>query len=304
MKLSKYIGLVVSTICILVLPHCKRYALRKKLNISHQELNSSISIPTHDQPPAITVWVHGTKLISRPFFQKLLFVPQGLTKAVDLDPCYYHRTMAETLAQHDPARFPLEHFYFFGWSGALNFKARETAAQDFYTSLSQLVDEYKKNYETNPVLRIITHSHGGNVALNMKCFNDKNLFIDELILLACPVQQQTSGYTQDPMFKKIYSLFSTLDSIQILDPQGLYRATFGRFRQPILSERTFEHAPHILQAKLKINGHGVLHVGFLMTSFLRLLPHILKKLDTYHAQMPQDQSRTPLLLSIKKRRYR
>jgi hypothetical protein len=274
--------------------------VRKKFYITHQELIKPISAPIADQPPAITVWVHGTKLISRPFFQKLLFVPQGLTKAVDLDPCYYHRTMAQTLAHNDPARFPLEHFHFFGWSGALNFKAREVAAQDFYTSLTNLIDDYKKIYASNPVVRIITHSHGGNVALNMKCFNDQNLFIDELILLACPVQQQTSSYTKDQMFKKIYSLFSTLDSIQILDPQGLYRATFGRFRQPILSERVFEHAPHILQAKLKINGHGVLHVGFLMTSFLRLLPHILKKLDTYDAQIHPDENRTPILLSIKK----
>ena len=38
-------------------------------------------------------------------------------------------------------------------------------------------------------------------------------------MMACPVQAKTMECIKDPMFKRIYSLYSSLDFVQILAPQ-------------------------------------------------------------------------------------
>jgi len=55
-----------------------------------------------------------------------------------------------------------------------------------------------------PKVTLISHSHGGNVALNLAAIAEKEspLSIERLILLACPVQQETAALVDAPMFKK------------------------------------------------------------------------------------------------------
>ena len=139
-----------------------------------------------------------------------------------------------------------------------------------------------------PRIRLITHSHGGNVALFLSKINNKSekIKIYELILLACPVQKKTSQLVKNQMFEKIYSLYSGMDILQVIDPQGMHEIIKKEARKaketPFFSERRFKPQKNMLQAKLKINGRGILHVEFLLKKFTAVMPYLLQELDNWN----------------------
>ncbi|MBD3231853.1 hypothetical protein GF322_04290 [Candidatus Dependentiae bacterium] len=57
-------------------------------------------------------------------------------------------------------------FYTFGWSGLISQQRRRKEAIRFYNQLSKEIEKYKQK-GINPKIRIICHSHGGNLALNL-----------------------------------------------------------------------------------------------------------------------------------------
>jgi len=225
--------------------------------------------------PAITVWIHGTKsrefLMSRlsEFTQsmedELLGCKQGLHKITSLKKKQNHYLLAKELSDGCPQQFSWDHFYIFGWSGKLNHPERQNGARQLYHALKELVLFYQKKYSTNPQITIIAHSHGGNVALNMAATVDKecSLVIDKLILLACPVQNYTIDLVKAPLFKKIYSIHSHTDMLQILDPQGLHpffalkrMAEFKNAfniskKRPLFSRRHFPISPKIVHSCIR-----------------------------------------------------
>lgn len=236
--------------------------------------------------PTITIWIHGTKAtvnhIPLDALKRFFDCKQGLHPAHTLCKCHHHRQMAEILIAHDPVRFPAEHFYLFGWSGKLSYQEREDTAKILYNEIKALIARYKKEYWTTPKIRIITHSHGGNVALNLakiKEVTDIEFIIEELILLACPVQVKTVPYIKDPVFKKIYSLYSTRDFIQILDPQEIIN-NMREKRFPLFSQRTFPDQPNLRQIVVKRKKRAISHAEFILEKFLTTLPTILNELDT------------------------
>lgn len=111
--------------------------------------------------------------------------------------------------------------YTFGWSGVVNHKQRCLDAATFYQELKVLVAQIHKN-RPHIKIRIIAYSHGGNVALNMaqeyeKDPNPGNFFINELIMIATPIQQETDCYALHPFFEKAYSIYSRSDCVQKAD---------------------------------------------------------------------------------------
>lgn len=114
------------------------------------------------------------------------------------------------------------HYYTYGWSGLLSLSRRYEDSKLFYTSLLNLVESYRKQ-SSNPKIRIIGYSHGGNICLNLAAVQqqnfprDKDLNIDELILLATPIQQETDTLMNNPIFKKVYNIYSRADRVQKLD---------------------------------------------------------------------------------------
>ncbi|WP_196299706.1 hypothetical protein, partial [Streptococcus pneumoniae] len=75
-------------------------------------------------------------------------------------------------------------------------------------------------------ITLVTYSHGGNVALYLSSVQAEKeqaeplpdpISIDTLVLLACPIQKETDYLVADPMFKKVYNIFSTEDFIQQWD---------------------------------------------------------------------------------------
>ncbi|OGB84782.1 hypothetical protein A3F66_00805 [candidate division TM6 bacterium RIFCSPHIGHO2_12_FULL_32_22] len=265
--------------------------------------------------PKVTVWVHGTKLFTSKIFPTFFYSKPGLLHVSDYA-CENHlRKLGDWLYDFSPEEFPLGHFYQFGWSGDLSVKARENAARELSDALAVLMYNYKEKYDLEPNLTLITHSHGGNVALNLAKFHEsvseltshpstssgraaahgepvepyerfckkssENYKIDRLILLACPVQKETKSLVSSDLFKKVYSLYSSLDSIQVLDPQGLQYKTKNEkdSMAPLFSQREFESAPNLKQGKVKLHGRGIAHVEFLLKPFLKNLSRLIFELE-------------------------
>ena len=84
-----------------------------------------------------------------------------------------------------------DHAYFaFGHLGLLSQLYRHAAAQDLYHHLADTVEQYRKIYDTIK-LRVIAHSHGSNIVINLSDQEDihhKNLVIDDLVMFGTPLQ--------------------------------------------------------------------------------------------------------------------
>lgn len=303
----------------------------------------------------ITVFVHGTRGTeflpvgiserASKIEKTLCSSPLGLHKARDIDPLFNNYAIAHTLNDAASEEFPLKDFYAFGWSGELNPQARKQAAQELHDQLKQLILNYIIKYAAIPHVTLITHSHGGNVALNLATIagDDSPLNIDRLILLACPVQQETACYVDAPLFKQVYAIHSHDDRLQTVDPQGLHPISEGikeswntqslkplaegakeSIERPLFSERHFEStkikqvavgwktkAPWS-EEDLKPFGplidtmkkwtewdtksRGLLHVEFLLHSFVSRLPEIITFADAYKAPKGQEMGEAEFLL--------
>lgn len=214
--------------------------------------------------------------------------------AIALPEDHHFFTLAKTIAEHDPEHFPLEEFYIFGWSGKLQEQERKGAAEKLYQEIAILTEKYEQKYNCKPIIRVLAHSHGGNVVLNMATIENTPalVHIKSLILLACPVQEKTMHLISTPMFERVYSLYSSLDMIQILAPQ--FKRTHiaaihakkrrYRYRIPPFSSRVFPHYEHLTQTKIKINDFPISHTRFSTQEFTALLPTILQKLDEWHEE--------------------
>ena len=279
-------------VSLIFLPACvhRRHIDRQKLYINLSAENAQITSPT---PPSVTIWIHGTLMFYTPVYHQIFNGKSSLMPITTLPEKHHFRVLAETISEHDPEHFPMEEFYIFSWSGKLKQLEREQAAEKLLEEIIALREEYQKKYGLAPTIRIIAHSHGGNVALNMakiRPFNS-SLLIKSLILLACPVQEKTMHLISTPMFNRVYSLYSSFDIIQVLAPQ------FRRLRAPYeynpkhrkyhykfipFSARLFPTYSHLTQTKIKINDYPISHTRFSTKEFTTLLPTILKKLDSWH----------------------
>lgn len=278
---------------ILIIPSCvhRKQIDRQKLHIERYDKKSS---STSIEPPAVTIWVHGTLVLRKPIYHRIFADKTTLVPALSLPEKHHFRQLAETIAEHDQEHFPLEEFYIFSWSGKLQNQERKYAAQMLYYEIMQLHKTYIKKYGCEPRIRIIAHSHGGNVVLNMAKIKNTPipLSIESLILLACPVQEKTKHLISTPIFKRVYSLYSSLDIIQILAPQFKLACTTHpitakhkrHYRIPPFSSRLFPTYNHLTQAKIKINGYPISHTRFSRKDFVALLPTILQKLDSWHTE--------------------
>ena len=234
--------------------------------------------------PNITIWVHGTCLWPFTIFRKYWTTDPSLFKVSSMKRDYYLRKVADRLC-HISNEYSINDFYFLRWSGKLSVSEREDTALHLYKSIKNLLEKYKEEYGVMPNLTVVTHSHGGNVALNLSKIIDKdpNIKINKLILLACPVQKHTKDCIKDPMFENVYSFYSTLDFLQVLDPQGLHYCTSSKNekKDSLFSGRNFPQNPKLCNVKMKINGKGIWHTQFLSKEFITVLPQVINKLDKW-----------------------
>lgn len=241
-----------------------------------------ISTPPPPPPKPIIVWVHGTRPSSfMPWVEmnqalkekvdSLSQTPKGLHPLDALDHEGRTHKLLTALSQANPEQFPLESIYAFGWSGDLDGPERKKSAGRLYASLGELTALYKRDYGIAPPIILLSHSHGGNVILNMAPFYQQHddVKIVKNIMLACPVQKDTAGWVATPLFGNTYSLHSHVDLVQIMDPQRLqpYREAFLQWQesksltpireayllsmaQPLFSERHFPASSRLIQANI------------------------------------------------------
>jgi len=280
-----------SIVILLLLSGCTHHSKINKKNITFTlspKKNKTNRVPQQIKSPPITVWIHGTHFFRRPIFYSIFNGKATLKQARFFDPDQSFYTIAKTIATSSPEKFPLDTFYIFGWSGRLCAQERENAAKQLYQELQSIITVYLQQHHTYPVIQLITHSHGGNVALNLakiKDPTDKQFSIASLILLACPVQIQTMDYICNPIFKQAYVLYSGIDMLQVLAPEIVYQNNKKQktrsYKIPPFSSRRFPPQPHVIQAKIKINKYALLHTKFTAPKFLTMLPLILTELDQW-----------------------
>jgi hypothetical protein len=145
------------------------------------------------------------------------------------------------------------HYYTYGWTGLLSPSQRYEDAKGLFLGLEKLVAEFKaQGYD--PKIRVIGYSHGGNVVLNLGAVHQKvrpnsDLRIDETILLGMPVQKETAHYVTDPVFKKVYHIYSGGDRVQNLDFFSFKR--FFSYKK-FTKGRKGELPKNLVQIKLKL----------------------------------------------------
>lgn len=263
-------------------PMVRRVNTENKPHPVQNKLETSIDTQNNQSTssPSITIWVHGTRLLPDGMFEEFFFSKPGLNHYTSIAAKYHQRRIAQTLIDADPELFPAEHFYLFGWNGKLSFKERELAARKLYLDLKTVRSEYKKKYGTEPVIRMIAHSHGGNVILllaQVKDPEDTSFFINQAVLMGTPVQKQTKHYACADCFGKIYSLYSMLDILQIIDPQGLQQ----KETDALFSERFFPSHEKIEQVAIKMNDRSIMHIEFVKRKFISKIPQVLSEIDSW-----------------------
>lgn len=265
----------------------------------------------------VTIFVHGTlpptPVLKIPLVKTFFYCPKGITKAADLDGRYHTAKVIDILCESDPTQFDKDHFYTYGWSGFLRYTERKKAAQELYNHLRLLKRQYEAESIT-PLFKLITHSHGGNVALYLaplaEADGDTSITIDELILLACPVQVDTESYVNDAVFKRVYSVHSHHDILQVLDPQGIhivveslkhygFEFTVKHLKRmgPLFSERHFIAATHVIQLNVRYPNRELFHVEFLFPAIVKELPELINRMKKHSRWSPSKKDDITLILN-------
>lgn len=112
-------------------------------------------------------------------------------------------------------------YYTYGWSGLLSYKQRHKEAGLFYRALREELQKFAAQ-KRFPKVRLVTYSHGGNLALNLGVirstdFPKDRFIIEELSMIGMPVQYANSCLICHPIFKRIFHMYSAGDHVQRLD---------------------------------------------------------------------------------------
>lgn len=249
--------------------------------LKHSEMEVCKQINKDNKYKPVTIFVHGTVPIQFKLIVHSLDSPFGLMPAKVQGNSFFlvHRKIGYILDQADNKQFPLDSFYLYGWPSKLSFLRRYKIAKQLYQDLKQF---------KGPIT-LIGHSHGGNVILNLARVaqelneeNSSDINIEKVILLAVPVQEDTKDYIKSPLFKHIYSFYSTGDRTQMKDPQWFYRDIRAKYADkniPCYSGRKYQEYKKLKQVRLLLHGRNPQHLDFLYKPFLSRLPEIITLTD-------------------------
>ncbi len=96
------------------------------------------------------------------------------------------------------------YFYAFGWSGLISQNSRRFEAIRFYNALAEELEQFAKR-GIRPKIRIISHSHGGNISLNMAAIEKilKNGGFDESKVLSSDPDENESLQRMRSLLKEL-----------------------------------------------------------------------------------------------------
>lgn len=298
-----YIFLIV---CLIFFSACHRSRfVIQKVYPSSADVHDDVACKT----PCITIVIHGTKLFIGSFYLNYFDGKPQIKHASALPTQKYSSMFLKDVAACAPTAFTYKDLYYFGWSGLISVEGRNQAAEALYDQLVVLSDQYYQQYHVKPHIRIIGHSHGGNLGLTLGLFHaqkQKDICVDELILLATPVHRTTARFAQSSVFKNIYSFYACLDFAQCVAPEicechydDTGALALKKHRCYLFSGQCFQKHLPIKQARIKMNGHTITHSDFMTKEFFCALPALIDKVDEAYDQYGDDiKNGKELLCSI------
>lgn len=174
-----------------------------------------------------------------------------------------------------------ETYALFGWSGLLSQKARKDSGFELYKALINYQKEQRLNGKKDARIRLITHSHGGNVALwlaEAEAIYQEGLTIETLVMLGAPIQEETAQYIASPVFSSIFLGYSTGDSVQRSDCISTQkRKSFARMQDLVDIESLKTTHPELQRYDILLgmnnNAAQVTHINMWMSGrSLKLAP--------------------------------
>lgn len=226
----------------------------KSLNQQYQDVCYLPQVPNlqNDEILQINIFIHGTKFsysnITNGIIKKIVgespsknqgnkenyisneILTTYVTKPQMIEQFNFQKETEDLLDSRSKS-----YYLYFNWSGALSGLERIKASIKLHSQLVLLKKQLKERNIPHKI-RIIAHSHGGNVALilagieevlrnqnkssnpdNAQSCNNCDFQIEELILLGTPIQIETKGYLFSDFFKEITSFYSDRDGTQALD---------------------------------------------------------------------------------------
>lgn len=220
---------------------------------------------TRKGTPELANWFAGAKAY--------ITKENSLIPVADLKDDYVAKKIAGELVRYNPEKYSLENAYAYTWNGALSNDERRFAAQ-------KLIELLKEKGITN--IECYAHSHGGNVLMHAARLIERlgcKITIEKAVLFACPVQDETLPHLEAPCIKKVVSLFSTKDRIQILDPQKLWSKKATSFFSRKRFAANLSNTEKLKEAEIRIDGDGTQHGDFIKEPFLSRMPEIIAFLD-------------------------
>ncbi len=166
------------------------------------------------------------------------------------------RSLFELTYNFYKTKQPVDHrYYTFGWNGLLNMKERYIEAKKLYHELEKEV-ALLRSKGLEPYINLIAYSHGGNIALNLAKIKQENIsqphfVIEQLVLLATPIQKETDYLVGDTaFFKKAYLFYSTEDHVQTSDFFSTQKELFSR--RIFTSRANFKVPDTLTQVRIRL----------------------------------------------------
>jgi len=238
----------------------------------------------------VTIWVHGLKLFGTNKSGLGLRHSSDFIRRDSLA-----RVMRALKASYTD-QFSIDHVYGFVWTAEFSLKGRETASKDLNAALEKLSQQFHFGATGAPKLRLIGFSEGANVVLSLaKYKHDGTYTVNELVLLAGPVQYSTAHLVHDQLFHRVYNMYSSGDYVQLISPQAIYDLDFAN---PVLTTRRFADAPNLVQATMRTNGHTMGHFGFNNPKFVVMLNSTIELMNQWIDEKQSDKTNKYYIVTV------
>jgi len=181
------------------------------------------------------------------FYQEQAIMQRGLVK---LNPSFNHpmgsykfatypimSAYKEVLETLKPGH-EINHFYTFGWTGLLSKTYRLKESLRLYNALQEELENYKQQGIT-PKIRLIAHSHGGNVCLNIAALNQAQTLISQGGNIHDCIENDTNRHVDEKeALKHAVTMLSSQQRSKPLGAKGQKKFDYYPVQSPLIIDET------------------------------------------------------------------
>lgn len=246
----------------------------------------TVQMPNPEARREIIIFVHGSFIAARPM-RGWFIKHNGLYSLEQLqdDGNLRYLNITRTLWKTNQELYNHDAVYVYGWSGKVSHRERMAESRKLANEIAKLVAD-----DPNVHITLLTHSHGGNVALGMACIDEQLPFtIDRLILLACPVLEATCHAVKKPLFCSIYAFHSHADLTQVADMQYFHDDAVKK--KPLFAQRHFpdDCRECVKEVRIARGRRDIGHLEFITHWFFKQVMNIVHELETDSENAPRDK---------------